>query len=122
MKGVKVEPPEPYDGKDELPIWEKWLDKLLSYFYFYWVVGPALDWQRVLFTGTCLKGVAATWFRQEVAGPSIQSIKWTFEEVTTGLFNHFLTEITAQKAMDEYELVKFTRVKRVLAFGMSLPR
>jgi hypothetical protein len=120
MKGVKMEPPEPYDGKDELPIWEKWLDELLSYFYFYWVVELALDQQWVLFIGTCFKGVAATWFRQEVVGPSIQLIKWTFEEVITGLFNHFLTEITAQKAMDEYEAVKFTRAKGVLGFWNEL--
>jgi hypothetical protein len=116
MKGVKVEPPEPYDGKDELPVWERWLDELLSYFYFYRVVGLALDRQWVLFIGTRLKGAAATWFHQEVVGPSIQSIKWTFEEVITGLFNHFLMEITAQKAVDEYEAVKFTRVKGVLGF------
>ena len=34
IKGLKVEPPEPYDGKDDLAIWERWLDSLLSYFYF----------------------------------------------------------------------------------------
>ena len=70
IKGLKVEPPEPFDGKDDLAIWESWLDGLLSYFYFYRVVGPELDGQRVLLTGTRLKGVAATWFAQEVTGPS----------------------------------------------------
>jgi hypothetical protein len=40
---VKVSLPEPYDGKDDLSVWESWLDELLSYFYFYQVVGWDMD-------------------------------------------------------------------------------
>jgi hypothetical protein len=79
-----------------------------------------MDRQRVLLAGTRLKGPAATWFRQEVAGPSIQSIKWTFEEVVTGLFQRFITEATAQKAVDTYYSVTFTRAKGVLGFWNEL--
>jgi len=45
IKGLKVEPPEPFDGKDDLAIWKRWLNGLLSYLYFYRVVGPELDGQ-----------------------------------------------------------------------------
>ena len=31
---VKVPPLEPYEGKDDLVVWERWLDGLLNYLYF----------------------------------------------------------------------------------------
>ena len=116
IKGLKVDPPEPFDGKDDLAVWERWLDGLLSYFYFYRVVGPELDGQRVLLTGTRLTGVAATWFAQEVTGPSRATRTWAFEELICSLFRRFLTEVTAQKAVEAFEAVKYTRAKGALGF------
>jgi hypothetical protein len=116
IRGLKVEPPEPYDGKDDLAIWERWLDSLLSYFYFYRVVGPELDGQRVLLTGTRLTGVAATWFSQEVTGPSRTTRNWSFEELICSLFRRFLTEVTAQKAVEAFEAVKYSRAKGALGY------
>jgi hypothetical protein len=116
IKGLKVEPPEPFDGKDDLAVWERWLDGLLSYFYFYRVVGPELDGQRVLLTGTRLTGVAATWFAQEVTGPSRATRTWEFEELICSLFRRFLTEVTAQKAVEAFEAVRYSRAKGALGY------
>jgi hypothetical protein len=70
IKGLRVDPPEPYDGHDDLVVWERWIDGLLSYYYFYRIVGVDLDSQHMLLAGTRLTGFAATWFAQEVTGPS----------------------------------------------------
>ena len=70
IKGIKIEPPELYNGQDNLVIWERWLDSLFNYFYFYRVVGPQLDSRLVMLTGTWLSGIAAMWYTQEVTGLS----------------------------------------------------
>lgn len=120
IKGLRVDPPEPYDGRDDLIVWERWLDGLLSYFYFYRIVGADLDSQRVLLVGTWLTGFAVTWFAQEVTGPSHARKKWNFEGLITALFRRFLTEITAQKAVDAYYMVKYSKTKGALGFWNDL--
>jgi hypothetical protein len=120
IKGLRVDPPEPYDGRDDLVVWERWLDGLLTYFYMYRVVGEQLDSQRVLLTGHRLTGVAATWFAQEVTGVSRSSTRWKFDELISALFRRFLTEITSQKAVDAYYNVKYSRAKGALGFWNDL--
>jgi Zinc knuckle len=120
IKGLKVEPPEQYDGKDDLIAWERWFDSLLTYFYLNRVVGPELDSQRVLLTGTRLTGNAATWFAQEITGASRAKKRWNFEDVICALFRRFLTEITAQKAVDAFYQVRYSRAKGALGFWNEL--
>jgi hypothetical protein len=120
IKGIKIEPPELYDGRDDLVVWERWLDGLLNYFYFYRVVGSQLDHQRVMLAGTRLSGIAATWYTQEITGMTRAPRRWTFEEVITAMFKRFLTEVTAQKAVDAFYQVSFTKAKGALGFWNEL--
>ena len=120
IKGIKIEPPELYDGQDDLVIWERWLNSLLNYFYFYRVVGPQLDSQCMMLTGMHLSGIATTWYTQEVTGLSHAPQRWTFKEVITAMFKWFLMEITAQKAVDAFYEVKFTKAKGALGFWNEL--
>jgi hypothetical protein len=97
-----------------------WLNGLHSYFYFYRIVGTDLDSQHILLSGTQLTGIAVTWFTQDITGPSHARKKWNFEGLITALFHHFLTEITAQKAVDAYYMVKYSKTKGALGFWNDL--
>jgi len=120
IKGIKIEPPELYDGQDDLVIWERWLNSLLNYFYFYRVVGLQLDSQCVMLMGMQLSRIATTWYTQEVTGLSHAPQRWTFKEVITAMFKWFLTEITTQKAVDAFYKIKFTKAKGALGFWNKL--
>jgi hypothetical protein len=85
---------ELYDRQDDLIVWERWLDGLLNYFYFYRVVGAQMDHQCVMLIGMPLSRIAATWYTQEIMGFSHVHQRWTFEEVITTMFKWFLTEVS----------------------------
>jgi hypothetical protein len=70
IKGIKIKPPQLYDGQDDLVIWERWLNGLLNYFYFYRVVGSQLDHQCIMLAGMHLSRITATWYTQEITGMS----------------------------------------------------
>jgi len=74
----------------------------------------------MMLTGMQLSRIAATWYTQEVMGLSCAPRRWTFEEVITAMFKQFLMEITAQKAVDAFYEVKFTKAKGTLGFWNEL--
>ena len=80
----------------------RWLDSPLNYFYFDKVVGPELD--QAL----------------EITGSTKSTQGWTFEGAITTLFYRFMIDETAQKAVENFKKVPFSRTKGVLGFWNDL--
>ena len=78
------------------------------------------DRDRVLVTGTSLKGRAERWFSQEVERPTRIIRDWTFESVIVGLYRAFITTATTLQAMQRYMRVRFSREEGVMAFYREL--
>jgi hypothetical protein len=122
IKGLKVSPPESYDGTDNIQAFEEWLQALLRYFRILKICGPALDEDRVLHVGNLLRGVAADWYNVEVEATSRVVQEWSFEDLICALYKRFMTEATAQSATDQFYAVRFNKTKGALAFYNDLQR
>ena len=122
IKGIKATPPGKYSGKNDLAEFETWLHDLLRFMRIHRVCGPELDEERVILTGSYLSEIAATWYFDNVESPSREIQNWTFVEVIIGIYKRFMTEMSAQKANDAYEKVKFVKSKGALAFWNELDR
>ena len=58
IKGLQAKLPEAYDSKDDFDCLDRWLQGLLRFFKIHHLTGADKDIDRVLVTGTCLKGKA----------------------------------------------------------------
>jgi hypothetical protein len=108
LKGLRAKMPEAYEGEDDFDWLNNWLQGLLRYFKIHWLTGADRDEDRVLVTGTILKGKAEQWFSHEVERPTRIIQDWTFESVIIGLFHAFITTATAQQAMQRYVQIRFS--------------
>ena len=120
IKGLRARMPEAYGGEDDFDRLDNWLQGLLRYFKIHRLTGVDRDEDRVLVTGTSLKGKAERWFSQEVERPTRIIRNWTFESVIIGLFRAFITTATAQQAMQHYVQIRFSREDGVTAFYREL--
>jgi hypothetical protein len=120
LKGVRAKLPEAYEGDDDFDRLDKWLQGLLRFFKLHRLTGAEKDRDRILVTGTSLKGKAERWFSHEVERPTRIIRNWTFESVIVGLFRTFITTATAQQAMQRYAQVRFSREEGIMAFYRDL--
>lgn len=120
IKGLRVNLPEAYAGEDDIDKLDNWLQGLLRHFKLNRLTANNRDADRILVTGTCLKGKAERWFNHEVERPSRVTPDWTFETVIIGLFRSFITTATAQQAVRRYGQVKYTQEEGVTAFHREL--
>jgi len=120
IKGLRAKLPEAYDGEDDFDCLNRWLQGLLRFFKIYRLTGVDKDIDQVLVTGTCLKGKAERWFSHEVERPKRRTCNWTFESVIIALYHAFITTTTAQKAMEEYLNIKYSKEEGILGFHCNL--
>jgi hypothetical protein len=120
IKGLRAKLPDPYEGEDDFDLLDRWLQGLLRFLKIHRLTGVDKDRDRVLVTGTSLKGKAERWFSQEVERPTRIIRDWTFESVIIGLYRTFITTATTQQAMQRYMRVKFSRDEGVMAFYREL--
>ena len=114
-----MSPPKPgkYGGQDDIKKFDNWLTQLLKYFRTFKVTRYGRDMDRVLYTRLYLEGITAKWYDQEVESPDRQCIDyWSFEDLICGLFKRFIHEATAQQAMTNYDCMRYSAEKGVLAF------
>ena len=62
LPDIRVSPLEKYSGKDDIKVFDTWLNGLLCWFQVYNVTGGHKDSMRVDPCGTTLTGLAATWY------------------------------------------------------------
>jgi hypothetical protein len=120
IKGLRAKLPDPYTGEDDFDILDNWLQNLLRHFKINCLTADDRDTDRILITGTCLKGKAERWFNHEVERPTRIIRNWTFESVITGIFRAFITTATAQQAVRKYAQIKYSQDEGVTAFHRKL--
>ena len=120
VKGLKPALPEKYNGEDNLEVFDRWLMGLMRYFRLLRICGDELDEERVVILGDALTGTAASWYSQEVEATNRLVAEWTFEELVCALYKRFMTEVTAQKAVDHYLGIRYSKTKGALAFWNDL--
>ncbi|KAH7917198.1 hypothetical protein BV22DRAFT_1135604 [Leucogyrophana mollusca] len=70
IKGLKATKlPDPYEGADDIAVFEGWVQSLLSWFRLARMTGQKADASRLDVMQLCLKGPAKEWFGQEVLSP-----------------------------------------------------
>ena len=119
FKGAKVSPPEDYNGKNDIEVFDNWLRSVLRYFQLTKMCGPDYDPIRVTHVGNYLKDTAAIWFRNTVENMLNPRI-WTFQDTIVELLHRFVHGSSAQKAKIAYENVRYNRRDRVHAYYMEL--
>jgi len=120
IKGLRAKLPEAYDGEDDFDHLDRWLQGLLRFFKIHRLTGGDKDIDRVLVTGTCLKGKAERWFSHEVECPKRRTHDWMFESVIIAQYRAFITTAMAQKAMEEYLNIKYSKEEGILGFHRNL--
>jgi len=120
IKGLQMKLPKAYDGKDYFNHLDRWLQGLLRFFKIHHLTGVDKDLDWVLVMGTCVKGKAEQWFSHEVECPKCRTHNWMFESVIIALYCAFITTATAQKVMEEYLNVKYSKVEGILGFYHDL--
>jgi hypothetical protein len=120
IKGIKGTAPTPYEGQDDIEVWNQWFLSLVRYFRLHRVVGMELDSERVFLTGGYLSGAALKWFEQEVESPRATRKGWDFESLICELYRRFMTEMTAQRATEAFEKVSYSKTKGAIAFWNEL--
>jgi hypothetical protein len=120
LKGLRAKLPEAYEGEDDFDHLESWLQGLLRFFKLHRLVGRDRDGDRILVTGSCLKGRAERWFNHEVERPQRLIHSWTFESVVLGLYQSFITTATSQQAVLKYARIRFSTENGVHAFYREL--
>ena len=70
LKGPRAKVPDAYAGEDDFDKLYIWLQGLIRFLKIHHLTGTDKDRDKVLVTGTCLKGKAERWFTQEVERPS----------------------------------------------------
>jgi hypothetical protein len=119
LRGLHAKLPEPYEGEDNDHL-ERWLQGLLRYFRLHRLTSRDRDEDRVLVTGSCLRGQAERWFIHEVERPQRVARNWTFKSVVLGLYRTFVSTATTQQAAREYARIRFSYETGVHAFHREL--
>jgi hypothetical protein len=70
IKGLRVNLPEAYAGKDDIDKLNSWLQGLLRYFKLNRLTANDRDTDCILVMGTCLKDKVERWFNHEVECPA----------------------------------------------------
>ena len=95
IKGLRIRLPDAYEGKDDFDKLDSWLQGLLQYFKLHRLTEGDRDSDRIMLTGSCLKGKAERWYSHKVERPSRIICDWMFESLLIGLFHTFITTATA---------------------------
>jgi hypothetical protein len=120
LKGLHAKLPEAYEGEDDFDHLKSWLQGLLHFFKLHCLVGRDRDGDRILVTGSCLKGQAERWFNHEVERPQRLVCSWTFESIILGLYRSFITTAMSQQAVLKYTCIRFSLENGVHAFYREL--
>lgn len=119
FKGIRAVGPEPYDGDNNIEIFNIWLRGLLRFCQLSKLRGPKYDDIRITTMGQYLIGTAADWFRNAIEDP-YNEINATFEQIICQLFRRFVHGSSAQRAAQAYDQVKYKRSEGVQAYHLEL--
>jgi hypothetical protein len=86
LKGLRAKMPDTYEGKDDFDCLKRWLHRLIRFIKIHRLTGADKEMDRILITGTSLKGKAEHWFAQEVEHPNRIICDWMFESVIIRLY------------------------------------
>ncbi|KIK10567.1 hypothetical protein PISMIDRAFT_20273 [Pisolithus microcarpus 441] len=122
VKAKKIAQPKYYKGQDDIDAFDKWVNQTLRWLKIYKVTGPGHDADRITYARTCLEGMAAQWFDQEVDGPDRTICNWTFEDFyspTKGVLA-FYNDLK-RRASRMVQLPDEYSMKRKFINGLPLP-
>lgn len=108
LRKLKLSLPDAYDGKGKIEEFQKWFTDLTTWFQLSNIVGPELDYQRILIVGTNTTGDAATWFYRNITSATRSRQSWDFRSVIHGLYDRFLPWSTRLEAIDEFERCQYS--------------
>jgi len=121
-KTVRFPSPPQYAGKEDIEVFENWLQSLLRWMKLNQLAGPELDQDRVSVAAMYLSAQASTWFNDNVESASRRRRHWTFKRVVTGLYDRFIHESSIQDATHKFYAVKYATDGGVLGFYNDLER
>lgn len=101
-KGLKLEPPQSYDGGSKLKVFEQWVVRLIRYFKMHGLLGPGEDNNRVYIIGHLCTSHAQDWYHHTVEMCDYGAESWTTLEVIQGLQARFITPQSAADAAKEF--------------------
>ncbi|KAI0670220.1 hypothetical protein C8Q78DRAFT_991856 [Trametes maxima] len=111
LRITKMTLPKPYNGKDNLDVFEIWVHNLLEFFRTLRITGPLLDRNRLRILGDCLSDDAASWMYTTVRSPSREHREWLFEEAIIGLFRRFIHRDTHLQAAQQFDKLRYDASK-----------
>lgn len=120
-RSVKIELPK-YKGEDDVDKFMHFLKELLRYFSTYKIIGDSRDNDRLTLLGSCLAGIASTWYDDEVDSVDRADDEWWFEKAIIGLYRRCIHEATAQNAVFQFQKCSFKPIEGISSFYETLQR
>ena len=109
LKGLKLQPPELYSGKDDIEVFSNWIAQLFRWMRLAGLSGPDMDRSRVDVLGQMLSGEAQQWYNSVVDNPNSLSVLWDFENALIALYTRFVHHSTTLTATDKFDNVKYSK-------------
>lgn len=123
IKNIKVTAPDKkYAGDDDIEVFDNWLISLLRWLRVCGVNGPQKDQLRVDLCGTCLTGMAADWFAEEVESFNREIEEWRFDDLVCAMWKRFIHDVSAQSAAEKYAATRYDPKKGALALFNEMKR
>jgi hypothetical protein len=102
-----VPTPPSYNGEGDSEVYERWLSTLLRWLRMNKICGAEYDEEHIVYILMYLEGDALLWFNDNIDGFHCQQEYWTFKEVITGLYDHFVFCVATRDASDKFWSMAF---------------
>ena len=109
LKGLKLQPPERYEGKDSIEDFANWISQLFRWMRLAGLSGPDLDRSRVDVLGQVLAGEALQWYNSVVDNPNSTTVNWDFENSLIALYTRFVHRSTVLTATEKFDNAQYTK-------------
>jgi hypothetical protein len=109
-----------YAGGAKFSDLENWLANLVVLFKAEQYGGADRDREHVLHVPQFLDDEAKRWFNHHVLHVQRTQLMWSFEEVVTGLYDHFIHPSTMQDAHATFFAARYTESKGIQGFYDTL--
>ena len=109
LKGLKIQPPEKYEGKDSIEEFANWISQLFRWMRLAGLSGPELDRSRVDVLGQMLEGEAQQWYNSVVDNPNSLAARWDFENSLIALYTRFVHRSTVLTATEKFDNAQYSK-------------